>query len=384
MICNNIIPTISLDSADSILAPWEYNRIAHHRDVKNANFLNRRVLYNARTNTHTPIIYNEEWHLRQSYVYNTCKIDELNEQSIEKNLTPIFITLTLPAPYHPSSKEHNPLLSVSDGYNHLLTMFRALYNSFYVDRKKVKNLKFIRVIEPHKSFIPHLHAIVYVPDSMVDNFKNHFNNIKKRFELKQVDIKILDTAKYAVTYLLKYVQKTLEGDDIVRGWAIHHGLKRIFTMSNLNVGINRQIFSKLTRYVSFDKDSDLNYFRQILRKVGIKKVLKDALGSILNVNYYGVSDSNIFVNVETVRIASYNPISENEFDTICYEYREDEDALVTVIDSSNDYDIEYDIDGLDKEMYKYCLDEFTITIDSVQMYNKKDMFMQYSSEYYSD
>ena len=155
-------------------------------------------------------------------------------------------------------------------------------------------------------------------------------------------------------------------------------------MSNLNVGLNRQIFSKITRYVDFNKESDLNYFRQILKKVGIKKVLKDALGNILDVKHFGALDSNIFISIETKRVASYNPVTEDSFDVVCYEYREDNDPLITVIDSSNEYDIEYDIEELEKENYRYFLDGFIITVDSKEVYNKQNIFMQNSSYYHSD
>jgi len=385
MILNDMIPRDSLNT-DRILSAFEYLKVSYEQDKRNTAYLNSKVIYNQTLGTIHKINYDREWHLNQSYIYNTCKIDELNEQSITKGLVPIFVTITLPSEYHPSSKKYNPFTTVSDGYSELLVMFRALYHEFYVDRKRVKELKFIRVIEPHKSFIPHLHAIIYVPASLTDNFKNHFNNTVKRFELKQVDIKVLDSAKYAVTYLLKYVQKTLEGDYEIRGWALHHGLKRLFTMSNLNIGLNRQIFSKITRYIKFNKDSDLNYFRQILKQIGIKKVLKDTLGNILNIKYFGALDSKIFVNIETKRLTSYEPISEDDFDVVCYEYREDEDPKVTVIDSSRGYDIEYDVDDLEleKERYRYYLDEFTITIDSEEVYNRKYIFMQNGNDYYID
>ena len=379
-----MLSTLDFNSSDNILTSLQYMKIAHNRDVKNAQFLSSKVIYNKTCGTIAPINYNEDWHLNQSYIYNTCKIDELNEQSLEQGLVPIFITLTLPAEYHPSSKEYNPFTTIKDGYDKLLEIFRALYHEFYIDRKRVKNLKFIRVVEPHKSFIPHLHAVIYVQKENVDKFYKHYNNTVKRFELKQVDFKKLDEAKYAVTYLLKYVQKTLEGDDSIRGWKIHHGLKRTFTMSNLNVGLNRQIFSKITRYVDFNKESDLNYFRQILKKVGIKKVLKDALGNILDVKHFGALDSNIFISIETKRVASYNPVTEDSFDVVCYEYREDNDPLITVIDSSNEYDIEYDIEELEKENYRYFLDGFIITVDSKEVYNKQNIFMQNSSYYHSD
>ncbi len=399
MILNRIVPTLGLENSDNILTPLGYAKIAHYRDVKNALFLSSKVIYNKTYGTMSKIEYNKEWHLNQAYIYNTCKIDELNRQSLRDGLVPVFVTFTLPTEYHKSIKietnkkthayilkdnsNYNPFITVKDGYEELLSAFRNLYHEFFVDRKRVKGMKFIRVIEPHKDFTPHLHAIMYVPKEHLEAFENHYKNTIKR--VGRCDYKQLDEADYAVTYLLKYVQKTLEGDDSIRGWAVHHDLKRIFTMSNLDVGINRQIFSKITRYVKFNKDSELNYFQQILEKVGIKRLLKDVLGNILKVREYGALNGKIIVNTETIRTVSYVPKDDDfNFDCVCCEYVEDSDPFVTVIDTSNEYDIEYDIDELEKENYKYRLDEFTITIDSKEVFNKRNIFMQDSSYYYSD
>jgi len=372
-------------NADIILTPLSYNKISHNRDMKNKEFLSKKVIYNALLGTLQTIRYNKEWYLRQSYIYNTIKIDELNEQSIENDLVPIFITLTCPAEHHPSSIEYNPFISVKDSYEFLLDIFRNVYNNFKVNQSRIENMKFIRVIEPHKSFVPHLHAIIYVPASSVDNFRNHFNNQVKRYKLKQTDYKVLDTARYAVTYLLKYVQKTLEGDDVIRGWAIHHGLTRLFTMSNLNMGINREIFRKITKYVPFDKDSDLNYFRQILEKVSIKRVLTDVFREPLKVQYFGNSDANISVYLEVRRVKKFTPTQDN-IECICYEYNEDsEQPTLSTITYDRELDCEFQFDYDDSEetsKYSYFLDELIINIDSIKKYDKKLITMQNKGDYY--
>jgi len=378
------ILTEETSNSDIILSKIGYSKISYNRDMQNKEFLSKKVIYNALLGTLQTIRYNKEWYLRQSYIYNTIKIDELNEQSIENDLVPIFITLTCPAEHHPSSNEYNPFISVKDSYEFLLDIFRNVYNNFKVNQKRIENMKFIRVIEPHKSFVPHLHAIIYVPASSVDNFKNHFNNQVKRYSLKQVDYKVLDTARYAVTYLLKYVQKTLEGDDVVRGWAIHHGLTRLFTMSNLSIGINREIFRKITKYVQFDEESDLNYFRQILEKVSIKRVLINALRDPIKVQHFGNSDANISVYLEVRRVKNFTTTQDN-IECICYEYQEDNEPILSTITYDRELDCEFQFDYDDSEdtsKYSYFLDELIIHVDSIKKYDKKLITMQNKGDYY--
>ena len=394
----SILSKVNLENSDNILNYIGYMKIAHYRDIKNKRFLETKVIYNKTRGTISKIEYNKDWHLNQAYIYNTCKIDELNRQAIENDLVPVFVTFTLSSEYHKSIKivtnkktkayylkdnpNYNPFISVKDGYEELLSVFRSLYNDFKIDRKRVKGMKFIRVIEPHKDFTPHLHAILYVPSEHLKAFENHYKNTIKK--IGRCDYKELDKADYAVTYLLKYVQKTLEGDDSIRGWSIHHSMKRTFTMSNLDVGINRQIFSKITRYVKFDKENKLNYFQQILEKVSIKKILKDVTGKILKLLEFGALDSSISVNTETIRTLSYGVVGD-DFDCIVSEFNEDceDEPIYSGLYFKDEYDVEFDVD-IEKEPYKYRLDEFIIFVDSFKKYDKKDVYMYNKGDYYEN
>ncbi|HHH54711.1 MAG TPA: hypothetical protein ENK91_13700 [Bacteroidetes bacterium] len=297
---------------NSILSYNEYVKVAYYQDKKTKKFFENSYIFNKNTGLINKIKYDKDWHLRQSYLYNTFRIDYLNQECLANGMTPIFITLTLPSPYHPTSKYYDPNLSVSDGYQKLQEIFRAVYNDFKVDRKRIENLKFIRVIEPHKSWIPHLHAIVYVPAHLKDLFLGHLKRIIENNHLKQTDIKVLETAKYAVVYLLKYVDKTLSGSDEIRGWKIHHKIKRSFTMSNLNNGITRNIFKRLSSFLKYDEeDEDNSYLHQILNKVSIDRFQVDENRNIIKHLKFGTSNSSISIS-ETIEVTK--KVSKLTFD----------------------------------------------------------------------
>jgi len=293
-----------------ILNSFEYVKIAYMQDKRTKEFFRTSYIFNNNTGEISKIKFDKDWHLRQSYLYNTFRIDYLNQECINSDMIPIFITLTLPAEYHPSSKNYNPEFSVNDGYRELQNIFRSVYNDFKFNRKRV-DLKFIRVIEPHKSWIPHLHAIVYVPTQHKQLFLGHLNRIIKRYELKQTDIKVLDTAKYAVTYLLKYIDKTLSGSDEIRGWKIHHEIKRSLTMSNLNNGITRNIFKRASDFISFDKKDEDSYLHQILKKFHIERYQIDENRNIIKSQVFGNEHAKYSI-LETIQV--YNKISDLTFD----------------------------------------------------------------------
>ena len=286
----------TLFNSNKILKSYQYARIAYKQDKKTRLFLQNANIFNKVTGEINKIEYNKEWHLNQTYLYNTFRIDWLNKEELKAGKIPIFLTITLPSKFHPKSLKFDNSLSVQQGYEELNKIFREIYNQFRVNRKFQK-IKYIRVIEPHKSFIPHLHAVCYVDTNLVQDFKKHFYRIKRKYQLKQVDYKQLEKADFAVTYLLKYVKKTLEGDDVYRGWRIHHKINRVLTMSNLNNGMTRDIFKRITKFIKFDVSDSRNYLEQILSKIYIERMMINEFGEVLNFKSYGKIESEYSVYV---------------------------------------------------------------------------------------
>ena len=242
-----------------------YSKVAMNMITKTMQYITSCKTYNKKTKEYSTFNFDMEWHFKQTFLYSTFVLDDLNYQATQKNYTPIFVTLTLPSRYQPSSKFYQGH-SVEDGYKKLIEVFRHLQNSFRVNNKRVDH-KFFRVVEPHKSFIPHLHAIIWIPSDTVEHFKSHFSNTIKlfKFNSRGQDLKVLEVAKYAVVYLMKYVRKTLDGNNAtIMGWKSYHKIRQISSSRSI---IPRMIFKKLSQYVPYDKDNDLPYIHQIKEKV---------------------------------------------------------------------------------------------------------------------
>jgi len=242
------------------------------REDKNRKFLSSLVLYNRLSGEHIyGIDYDSDWTLRQNYLYSMQRINYLNEQEINKGKTPVFITLTLSSDYHQFKKsgtksniKFNPENTISKGARDLQIRFRTLIKDFKVNGK-YSDLKFIRVIEPHKDWTPHLHAVIYT--HYPKEFKNYFFR-KIKANPVQHDFKILDKANFAVTYLLKYVQKTLvEPSPAFLGWKIANKIGRILSLSN--IPFNKLAFRVLSPLVEYDKEDTRNFLSQIISKTKI-------------------------------------------------------------------------------------------------------------------
>lgn len=189
----------------------------------------------------------------------------------------IFITVTLPSTYHPyithkrgkklkrpiPNKRYNPTLL--NGSDRLNKFWRELYKDFKVNRKRVR-LHYQKVIEPHKTFVPHMHALVYVPKEHALSFQKHFDRmIKKHYLGKQNDFEVIKNQARSATYLLKYIKKNLDGSNphhahMLDGWKKENKI-RVYTHSQIT--IPKFIFQKITRVLQLTPDQDENILEKV-------------------------------------------------------------------------------------------------------------------------
>jgi hypothetical protein len=208
---------------------------------------------------------------RERFLYYVNKFNYIHAQQIEQGCTPFFITLTLPSEYHEFKKtktgyDFNPLYAghtIRDGYLKLLEVFKELYNNFVVKEmgkaKKIK-VRYIKVIEPHKTYTPHLHAVVYIPVGYDIKFLNRYTGIIKKHSLRQCQIEKLEAHGGSMNYLLKYVRKTLEGSFELKGWS---SLNRITQVTTSNVDVPREVYKFFVRNSKADPSKYPTIFDQI-------------------------------------------------------------------------------------------------------------------------
>jgi len=279
------------------------------------------------------INFDENWHFRQDYLYHIDRFNYIHLTSLSENLTPIFITLTLPSKYHAYVKrgdKHyaNPKfegLTISQGYNKLQEIFRTLYNKHSVrvnGKVIVKKYKFVRVVEPHKDFTPHLHAVIYVDD--VESFKKHFYNVIFRNSLEQVDFEILQKESHSLAYLLKYVSKTIDSNNMmILGWKSLHKIVQVRTSK---MPFNKSEYKLFKSQVSYD-DFYRNFFFQMKHQLACYRHTVTVYDNEERQFFTKESALNHYfddMDMEEVRYTSFSDIKyvlhSYHIKKICYDY----------------------------------------------------------------
>lgn len=255
----------------------KYKKISEVRELKSNRFLSKCIIKNVVNDEMFTIKQDviEEFNETKNLIYLKCK--ELERITKEEDLEPIFITLTNPSEFHPfiTSKDKKKFVrlnskfnflniedSIDESYININKIFREFYKN--VKKRENKNMKFIKMIEPHRSLICHLHRILYIKKGTYLNVQEKFNRIKEKFELEQCKMERLTDSRGS-SYIIKYLLKNNKTEDIRKfdGYKKNHNI-RIFTMTNLP--LSTSIFKKL--YYS-NKELNLKIIEDI--KNGVSK-----------------------------------------------------------------------------------------------------------------
>lgn len=151
------------------------------------------------------------------------RVNSLFEYAKILGLFPVFLTITLPDRFHPSSKNYDDSLTVRDGVSYLSeswARFRALKIFKQIKKTSGHNMIYIRVLEPHKSGVPHCHVLLFAPKQFIINrtknnslkfiFKRHFVSDGASTYAQNFKYTWHNEAGGAVAYIMKYLNKTFK------------------------------------------------------------------------------------------------------------------------------------------------------------------------------
>ena len=241
------------------------------KEQKQKSYLNYHKFVNLSTKETININYDFEKKYKEYSKITEQRAYTIQKLARRKEFCSVFITLTLPSPYHPfrSVKTNKGRLYVEDNkdftfpsiknaVSHGYKELNIIYTTFY---KRVKNyvkndLYYIKAIENHSTMIPHLHLVLYFPLDKLDFVKAVFKRVVEHFKLDRTDLEEVsfkDNINYASKYLLKYIIKDLNnGADIFKarvldGWKRYHKI-RVLTSSllPLNVMVYKKIYSAVS------------------------------------------------------------------------------------------------------------------------------------------
>lgn len=256
----------------------ELYKYSLQKEKRQSNYLkNQQNLKNVKTGEVLTLKYSFDSKQKEYVKTIEQKVNALVAISVAQDLKPIFITLTVPSEFHPFKTLKNGFIienkkykfskldnAITEAYEKLREIYRTFYKRL---KSNSKNIYYIKIVEPHKSLIPHIHILLFVEKEQQQNTKKLFLKIYKEFELKKVDYdeKILvQNINNPVGYIMKYVLKTLNSDNEffkrwLDGWRKKYKI-RACEMSNLPISI--EVYKKL--YYNLPKDLKESIQKEII------------------------------------------------------------------------------------------------------------------------
>jgi len=348
-----------------------YFKYSLNLSERSKKYLSRIRVVDKKLNIKYPVKYDFLKKYRNDYLWYLFVSDYLQKQAKNDNKVAIFLTVTLPSEYHPfktlkngkhiKNKSYDDKI-IFEGYKKLQKSFRYLYSSFKVNRKSVR-FKFIRVVEPHSDFTPHLHSIVFIDKEHIQQFERHFLNTIKLFSLgKQYKFEIIKNIDASISYLLKYVRKNLYSNDerdarIFDGWKRANKI-RVFLHSQISV--SRELYNIVSRYCNLDIKnlySDIIDYKELWQSgtftnYNILELLKHFVS--YSINFY--DDKNQLYNQKkhSAKNTRYH-IEINKKRLKNRKFKEYE-TLLSLIDFFKKKENRIDYDLIFSELDKFCID----------------------------
>lgn len=176
------------------------------------------------------------------------RVNTLVNNAKDQGLKPVFITITAPSKYHIKDNRGNLLYSPNETAKELTQIFNKFtrLNIFEVMKKTLGHgLVYFRVYEPHKSGVPHLHAMLFIPANYILPIKKKFyeyfsDKLKFGTNKKALDYRYTWYKQKggAVGYIMKYILKSFEDinsnkKQLTSYWYIKNGVRRFLSSRSL-------------------------------------------------------------------------------------------------------------------------------------------------------
>ncbi len=217
------------------------------------------------------------------------RVNTIFANAKDKGLMPVFVTLTAPSQYH---KEYNTKTGEYNTPNQTSKDLTQIWNKFtrlnvFAKMKKELNhgLIYFRVYEPHKSGVPHLHAMIFLPKKYIlevkKKYKEYFSSDKWGANKKAIDFKYTWYKERggAVGYIMKYILKTFKDEDTQKVekavyWYIKHKVRRFLSSRTL---APLAIYRKVRHYFKDKFKDDYKFVTQALEDGNIYKLFDDTV-----------------------------------------------------------------------------------------------------------
>lgn len=240
--------------------------LANHKIQKQKDFLEYSYIKDKTTGNTLALkecVISSNHNPQRYYAEIQNRIDTLQREANSANLTPVFLTITLPSEFHSMKQKskYNTTLVKNPKYNgtnpreatKILTKMWAKLRQDRSLKELSKNLRmYYRVNEPHKDGTPHSHILLFIPADRIEKVEKAFNRLY--FSESNKFVKDINNAK---AYIMKYINKTLpkakenltQDDEYLNAWYIKNRINRFCSSrSTAPMYLHRLLHHRFTLY----------------------------------------------------------------------------------------------------------------------------------------
>lgn len=276
------------------------------------------------------------------------RINSIFDYAKDLNLKPVFCTITAPSKYH----KHNVNGELKEKPNETAKALTQIFNKFTNIRlfQKMKKelghgLIYFRVYEPHKSGVPHLHAMLFVPKDYILEIKKKFfryftDKVKWGNNRKSLDFKytFYNSAGGAIAYIMKYVTKTFKNENdkstqYASYWYIKHNIRRFLCSRTL---APLTVYRKI-RYFFKNLPNDYLYVTKLIKNNQIQKLFENTTYNYMRFNYETGEVEDITVWQKNTDLILRSRIKSNQTFTLKYNKKEYKKPLVAFVSTFERY-----------------------------------------------
>lgn len=276
------------------------------------------------------------------------RINSIFDYAKELNLKPVFCTITAPSKYHKCNVNGELKINPNETAKELTQIFNKFTNLRIFQRMKKQlghGLIYFRVYEPHKSGVPHLHAMLFVPTDYILDIKKKFyeyftNKVKWGNNRKSLDFKYTwyNSAGGAIAYIMKYVTKTFKNENdkstqYASYWYIKHNIRRFLCSRTL---APLTIYRKI-RYFFKNQKNDYLKVTQLLKNNQIHRLFENTTYSYMRFNYETGEIEDITVWQKNTDLILRSRIKLNETFKLEYKKKEHKKALTVFVNDFEKY-----------------------------------------------
>ena len=279
------------------------------------------------------------------------RINSIFEYAKELNLYPVFVTLTAPSKFHKIDR----LGKLNETPNTTAKALTQIWNKFTnlqvfqrLRKQTGNSLMYFRVYEPHKSAVPHLHAMLFLPKEYILEVKNKYyeyftDKVKWGNNKKSIDFKYTwyNSAGGAVAYIMKYVTKTFKNANdksiqYASYWYLKHNIRRFLCSRNLKLPITvyrkvRHFFSQNSSYL------DVSRFYERNNQSALKRVFNDNTFSYMKYNIETQQVEEVILWEKNAESVLHKRIKTNTTFKLLYKKHEYKKALTVYVSEQERY-----------------------------------------------